>query len=255
MARVGNAVTCAFGTGTSSVFYWSDILCEINMSIRLYHRILRTVPTLLSIPFMACAQTEWQVLFDGQTLNGWRAFRDTVPPAGWQVIDGAITRVGGGGDLVTVDQYGDFEFQLEWNVSEGGNSGIMYRVDPAAERTFESGPEMQILDDAQHVDGGSRLTSAGANYGLHAAPEGHVKPAGEWNEVRILANGAHVEYWLNGAKVVEYELWSPEWEELVANSKFVEWPGYGRAERGHIVLQDHGDWVAYRNIKVRELTP
>ncbi len=129
----------------------------------------------------------------------------------------------------------------------------MNRVDPNANRTFESGAEMQVLDDVNHPDGRSRLTSAGANYGLHASPEGHVRPPGEWNEARIIADGAHVEYWLNGTKVIDYELWSPEWEELIANSKFVEWRGYGRAERGHLVLQDHGDWVAYRNIKIKEL--
>lgn len=229
---------------------------EINMNIRLTPRILQIVPTLIVLPFTACAQTdaaEWQVLFDGETLDGWKAFRDATPPEGWQVVEGAITRVGGGGDLVSVGQYGNFELRLEWNVSEGGNSGIMYRVDPNANRTFESGAEMQVLDDVNHPDGRSRLTSAGANYGLHASPEGHVRPPGEWNEVRIIADGAHVEYWLNGTKVVEYELWSPEWEELILNSKFVEWPGYGRAERGHLVLQDHGDWVAYRNVRIKEL--
>jgi hypothetical protein len=112
---------------------------------------------------------------------------------------------------------------------------------------------MQVLDDAGHVDGKNRLTSAGSNYGLHAAPAGVVKPVGEWNQVRLLVRGSHVEHWLNGQKVVEYELWTPEWEALVKASKFVEWPGYGRATRGHIALQDHGDWVAYRNIRIRAL--
>ena len=99
----------------------------------------------------------------------------------------------------------------------------------------------------------TRLTSAGANYGLYAAPAGVVRPAGEWNQVRIVVDGAHVEHWLNGIKVVEYELWSPEWHAKVAGSKFAEWHGYGRETRGHIGLQDHGDWVAFRNIRIREL--
>ena len=114
-------------------------------------RILPIVPMLIVLPFAACAQTddaEWQDLFDGETLEGWKAFKDAAPPAGWQVVDGAITRVGVGGDLVSAGQYGNFELMIEWNVSEGGNSGIMFRVDPAASRTFESGAEMQVLDDA-----------------------------------------------------------------------------------------------------------
>ncbi|HEX9691851.1 MAG TPA: DUF1080 domain-containing protein [Gemmatimonadales bacterium] len=195
----------------------------------------------------------WQLLFDGATLQGWRGFHREGVPAGWQVMDGAITRVGGGGDIITGEEFADFELVLEWKVAPGGNSGIMYRVSEEANRTFESGPEMQVLDDAAHADGTSRLTAAGSNYGLYAAPAGAVKPVGEWNAVRIVVQGAHVEHWLNGVKVVEYELWSPEWEQLVRDSKFVEWPTYGRARRGHIALQDHGDWVAYRNIKIRPL--
>jgi len=110
---------------------------------------------------------------------------------------------------------------------------------------------MQVLDDARHKDGQSRLTSAGSAYGLYAAPAGVVKPAGEWNAVRIVVRGNHVEHWLNGTKVVEYELGSPDWKAKVEASKFKQWPGYGRAASGHIALQDHGDRVAYRDIKVR----
>lgn len=195
----------------------------------------------------------WQLLFDGQTLDGWRSFRSDTAPAGWQVVEGELTRVSGGGDIMTNRQFGNFELALEWKVEPGGNSGIMFRVTEEGGQTYESGPEMQVLDDAGHADGGSRLTAAGSNYALHPAPEGVVNAAGEWNRVRILVDGAHVEHWLNDVKVVEYELWSDEWEELVRNSKFVEWPTYGRAARGHIALQDHGDRVAYRNIKIREL--
>src|SRR5919202_1955113 len=112
---------------------------------------------------------------------------------------------------------------------------------------------MQGLDDARHADGKSRLTSAGAAYGLYPSPAGVVKPAGEWNKVRLVVNGAHVEHWLNGQKVVEYELWSPDWEAKVKASKFAAWPGYGRARRGHIALQDHGNQVWFRNIRIRRL--
>ena len=157
-----------------------------------------------------------------------------------------------GGDIITTEQFGDFELALEWKVSPGGNSGIMYRVTEAYDESYKSGPEMQVLDDSAHADGQDRLTSAGSNYALNAAPAGVVKRAGEWNAVRILVKGNHVEHWLNGQKVVEYELMSPDWETRVKQSKFAEWPGYGRAPRGHIALQDHGDRVAYRNIKIRE---
>lgn len=195
----------------------------------------------------------WRLLFDGETTDGWRGFKQETMPDGWQVVDGALTRVAQAGDIVTVEQFGDFELTLEWMVEPGGNSGIFFRVTEDGGATYETGPEMQVLDDAGHADGGSRLTAAGSNYGLHPAPEGVVKPAGEWNQVRLLVEGARVEQWLNGQKVVEYELWTPEWEELVADSKFAQWPGYGRAERGHIALQDHGDPVAFRNIKIRPI--
>lgn len=195
----------------------------------------------------------WQLLFNGTSTDGWRVFKESGTPTGWAVVDGTLARTGPGGDLITVDQFDDFELTLDWMLEPGGNSGIFFRVTEDVDRTFEGAPEMQVLDDVGHADAVSRLTSAGANYALHPAAEGAVKPVGEWNSVRIVVDGALVQHWLNGTKVVEYELWTPQWEELVRNSKFVEWPSYGRAERGHIGLQDHGDPVYYRNIKVRSL--
>jgi alpha-3'-ketoglucosidase len=195
----------------------------------------------------------WRLLFDGQTTVGWRGFRQDALPDGWQVVDGALTRVAFGGDIVTVDQFRDFELKVDWKVGPGGNSGIFYRASEESSRIFESAPEMQVLDDERHRDGQSALTSAGANYGLYGAPRGVVRPAGEWNEAKILVRGNQVEHWLNGRKVVEYELGSPEWSKLVKNSKFVEWPEYGTAEVGHIGLQDHGDRVSFRNIMIREI--
>ena len=201
----------------------------------------------------ATAQSDWRSLFDGRTTAGWRGFRMDTVPGGWQVVDGALTRVGGGGDIITTDRFANFELELEWNVAPGGNSGIMFRVTEDSDATYKSGPEMQVLDDAAHRDGQSRLTAAGANYGLDPVPAGVVKPAGAWNAVRLVVNGPHVEHWLNGVKVVEYELWTPAWEAKVAATKFAQWPGYGRARSGHIALQDHGDRVAYRNIRIRVL--
>lgn len=196
----------------------------------------------------------WELLFDGESLDGWRGYHTPELPGGWAARDGMLTRIGDGGDLMTERQFADFELSVEWRVEAAGNSGIFYRAAPGEEWIYHSAPEMQVLDDEGHYDGGDPLTSAGANYGLHAAPRGVVNPAGEWNQARIVVRGSSVEHWLNGQRVVSYELGSDEWEALVAGSKFVEWPAYGRAERGHIGLQDHGDPVWYRNIKIRELS-
>lgn len=212
-------------------------------------------PPALTVREPSTAPGEWRALFDGRSLSAWRGYRADRVPEGWQVVDGAITRVAAAGDLITRDVFGDFELTLEWRVAEGGNSGIMYRVTEEAPHTYETGPEMQVLDDDRHPDGRSRLTSAGAVYGLYPAPDGVVRPAGEWNAARIVAQGNRVEHWLNGVEVARYEIGSADWQARVALSKFREWPGYGRASAGHIALQDHGDRVAYRNILVRRLPP
>jgi hypothetical protein len=198
---------------------------------------------------------EWRSLFDGGSLDAWRGYRRDRAPDGWQVVDGAITRVAEAGDLVTREQFGDFELTLEWRVAEGGNSGIMYRVTEDAAHTFETGPEMQVLDDDRHPDGRSRLTAAGAVYALYPAPAGVVKPAGEWNVARIVARGPRIEHWVNGVEVARYEIGTADWKARVAASKFRKWPGYGRAAAGHIALQDHGNRVSYRNIRIRALAP
>ncbi|MGH7481955.1 MAG: 3-keto-disaccharide hydrolase [Longimicrobiales bacterium] len=197
---------------------------------------------------------EWRVLFDGESLEHWRGFRMDSVPAGWQIVDGALTRVAEAGDLVTRDVFGDFELTLEWRVPTGGNSGVIYRVDEAVgDATYQTGPEMQVLDDAGHADGASRLTAAGSLYGLYPAPAGVVRPAGEWNEARLVVRGHHVEHWLNGTRVVEAEIGSADWGERVAASKFAAWPGFAGADSGRIALQDHGDRVQYRAIRIREL--
>lgn len=202
----------------------------------------------------ASTSEEWRALFDGRTLDGWQGHRTPgVLPGGWSVEDGTLVRSGPGGDLVTVEQFGNFELEFEWMVSRGGNSGVFYRIDPEVEVTYMSAPEYQVLDDAEHQDGKSRLTSAGAAYGLYPSPAGHTRPVGEWNTGRIVVNGATVEHWLNGTQTVRYELWSPDWERRVKESKFSAWPAYGRASRGHIGVQDHGDRVAFRNIRIKVL--
>jgi hypothetical protein len=195
----------------------------------------------------------WRLLFDGRTTEGWRGYKRPAAPPSWRAIDGELVRVAGGGDLITTEQFGDFELALEWKVGQAGNSGVFYRMTEEGEQSYHTAIEMQVLDDAGHADGQSRLTSAGSLYGLYPAPEGVVKPAGEWNSARILVRGNHVEHWLNGQKIVDAELWSDDWNRRLAASKFTQWPGFARAARGHIGLQDHGDRVAFRNIRLRDL--
>lgn len=195
----------------------------------------------------------WRLLFDGETTAGWRGYRMDTMPSGWRVVDGALTRVAPAGDIITRDKFKDFELTLEWNVAPGGNSGVFYRASEDTDAIYWNAPEMQVLDDARHPDGKSRLTAAGADYGVYPSPAGVVKPAGQWNRVRIVVRGNHVEHWLNGVKVVEYELLSPDWLARVQASKFAPHSRYGRNPEGYIGLQDHGDRVAYRDIKIRVL--
>lgn len=207
----------------------------------------------------ALSETEravgWEMLFDGSTLEGWRGYQREDAPGGWMAEDGTLRFQPGveGGDLLTADRFGNFELALEWRLEPGGNSGIMFRVIEEEDESYKSGTEMQVLDNAGHPDGANPLTSAGANYGLYAPVTDASKPAGEWNAVRILANGPHVVFWLNDVQVVEFDLWSDDWKRRVAGSKFVEWPGYGLADTGHIALQDHGDPVWYRNVRIRRI--
>ena len=192
------------------------------------------------------------------TAEHWRGYQKDSLPSAWAELDnGALqfTGDGEGGDIVTRDQYDNFELELEWKISEGGNSGIMFRVSEDHDYPWRTGPEFQVLDDDNHPDameGGDRL--AGANYDMHAPSESVVKPVGEWNAVRIVVNGAHVEHWMNGVMVVSYTLWSDEWKERIASSKWIDMPNYGMQQIGHICLQDHGDQVWFRNVRVRQLT-
>ena len=198
--------------------------------------------------------TGWQLLFDGHSLQGWRGYNSKSMPPGWSAENGMLTRTGPGGDIISEQQFADFELYLEWLVEPGGNSGILFRAVEGQEEVYHGAPEMQVLDDAGHPDGQSPVTSAGSNYGLHGAPRGIVRPAKEWNASRIVVVKNQVEHWLNGKKVVEYELGSADWLRRVSNSKFAQWPAYGRALRGHIAIQDHGDRAAFRNLKVKEIS-
>lgn len=196
----------------------------------------------------------WRVLFDGSSLDAWRGYRKPEFPEGWQALEGSLVLVtAGAGDIITRDQFRNFDLRLDWKVAPAGNSGIFYRATEEGNYIWQSASEMQVLDDERHADGKSQLTSAGSNFALYPAPRGASRPAGEWNAARLLVNGNHVEHWLNGVRVVDYELGSPEWVGRVTASKFASMPLYGRAAQGHIGLQDHGDRVEFRNIRIRVL--
>ena len=195
----------------------------------------------------------WRALFDGKTTAGWRGFRQRSMPAGWQAIDETLTRVGQGGDIVTVDEFGDFELELEWNIPRNGNTGVFYRVTEGDDVMWHTAPEYQIIDNAYDREPLKPVQLAGANYDMHPPLRDVTRAVGSWNQTRLVVRGAHVEHWLNGVKVVEYELWTPDWERRVRASKFKDYPNYARARRGHIGLQDHDARVAFRRIRIREL--
>jgi hypothetical protein len=199
----------------------------------------------------------WEILFDGKDTAKWRAFRgEGFPEKGWKVEAGALRHLAGqgGGDLVTRDSFGDFELRFDWKVSPGANSGVIYRVTEDHGATYETGPEYQVLDDDKHGDGKNPKTSASALYALIAAnSEKVVNPVGQWNKGRIVIQGGRVEHWLNKKKVVEYQWGGPETVKLIAASKFKDMPGFAKNAAGRIALQDHGDDVWFRNIKIRKL--
>jgi Domain of Unknown Function (DUF1080) len=197
---------------------------------------------------------KWRVLFDGKLLDTFRGWRSDGMPDGWHVVDGTLAKEGHVDDLITRDQFGNFELELEWKIGKAGNSGVFYRGTREYDEIYWSGPEYQLLDDANAPDGRNRLTAAASAYGLYAPPAGVVKPFGEWNKTRIVIRGDHVEHWLNGQKVVEYALRSPEWTAKVAASKFSQYPNYGLATSGLIGIQgDHPGSLALRHVRIRVL--
>jgi len=199
----------------------------------------------------------WILLFDGQSTKGWHNFKKSGPiNSQWKVEEGTLTLAEkGGGDIVTDAEYENFEFRLEWKISEKGNSGIFFNVseDSIYKAVYHTGPEMQILDDEGHPDGKFPTHRAGANYDLSVPAFPLEKKPGEWNYATIRVQNGNVTYTLNNRVTADYTLWSPQWEELVQKSKFKAMPGYGKMKKGHIALQDHGDRVWFRNIKIRKL--
>lgn len=204
----------------------------------------------------------WKLLFDGKTTKGWHTYLQKEVSPAWKVVDGALeldpeAKKSGapGGDLVTDGEYENFELSVQWKISEGGNSGIIFmsHEDPEYKQTYLTGPEMQVLDDAKHPDGKIPKHNSGDLYDLKKSAQSAVKPVGEWNTAKIRKNNNQLTLWLNNVETVNVTIGSDEWKELLANSKFKTWPGFAKFSKGHISLQDHGNKVWYRDIKIHVL--
>jgi len=196
----------------------------------------------------------WRALFDGSNTDAWRGYKSQTLPAGWHIVDGVLTKTGSSEDIITKDQFANFELAMDWKLSPGGNAGLFYRGTEEYDHIYWSAPEYQLLDDAGHPDGKSRLTAAGSDYGLYPSRAGVVKPANEWNSTLLVVNGNRVQHWLNGQKLLEYDLGSADWQQKVASSKFAAYPNYGKATRGYIGIQgDHDGTLSLRNIRIRVL--
>lgn len=221
--------------------------------------------SLLALMLLVSCDDGWVEIFDGETLNGWKRYnKDDIGPL-WQVQDGMIffNGAGGGegsgengGTLITIKQYDNFEWTVDWKVSPGGNSGLLYHVveKPEYSHAYNTGPEYQLIDDNNYSGPLKDAQKAAANYDMYAASaDKKLNPPGEWNTSRIIYNNGHVEHWLNGEKVLEFEEGSEDWKERYENSKWVDYPGWCKYDKGSLGLQDHGANLWFKNIKVKEL--
>jgi hypothetical protein len=197
----------------------------------------------------------WRLLFNGKNLDGWRTFQGREI-TGWKVIDGVLNNSGvgsdHGGDIITREKFQNFDLELEWKIAPQSNSGIFYHVnEKIGTAIYESGPEYQLIDDKGWPDKLRDDQYSGANYGMHAPKNAIVKDVNDWNQARIVVNGAHVQHYLNGVKVVDYYLWDDDWKQLKERGKWKDYPYYGMALKGQIGLQDHGGLAQFRNIKIK----
>ena len=199
----------------------------------------------------------WKLLFDGKSMDNWEMFKTGGPVTGWKIVKCELQNSGTGsdhgGDIITKDEFENFELDLEWKVAPQSNSGIFYHVQQGViDAIYESGPEYQIIDGKNWPDPIEAYQYSASNYAMQAPKDAEVKPVGEWNTTRIIVKNPHVEHWLNGKKVVEYDLWSDEWKAQKEAGKWKDAPHYGMAKKGHIGLQDHGGLTTFRNIKIKE---
>ena len=193
----------------------------------------------------------WKLLFDGKDLAGWRGFKAAAPDAGWKIVDGVLSPdPKTSKDIISKDEFANFELSFQWKISPKGNSGVMYHVIEQGDETYESGPEYQILDNAH---GEKPPQQAGSLFALYQPSRDATRPVGEFNQGRLVVDHGHVQHWLNGVKVVEYDLGSPDFKARVAASKFKAWPQFASSPTGHIALQNHGDAVFFKDIKIRVL--
>ena len=200
----------------------------------------------------------WVLLFDGKTTAGWHAYNKNGVSANWKVADGALVMDPSvrGGDIVTDNEYENYEFVTDWKISEGGNSGIVFNIkeDTAYRATYQTCAEMQVLDNVKAEDNKKENHLAGLLYDMSGtAALSKPKPAGEWNQARIIQNNGHLQFYLNGVKTLDVQIGSDEWKAMIANSKFKNWKAFMTSPKGKIAFQDHGNEVGFRNIKIRPL--
>ncbi|MEH6588350.1 MAG: DUF1080 domain-containing protein [Halioglobus sp.] len=194
----------------------------------------------------------WRLLFDGHSLDQWRSYHEEEVNSGWANENGCLARVGWGGDIISREQFADFELKLDWRISDSGNSGIFIRGDESEDTIHYTGYEMQVLDNVGHRDSKDPSHRAGAFYDMIAPDHDTTQPVGYWNQVHIIAIGPDVEFWLNGRKTARFSQGSAEWEALYQQSKFTSRKRYGSLLKGHIGFQDHMDKVWFRNIRILE---
>ena len=218
---------------------------------------LLAIVLLIATSAITEAKPKWHVLFDGKSVSEWRGFRrETFPSKCWVIEEQSIKTVGGCDksdqvDIVTKEKYRNFELEFEWRVAPGANSGVIYLISEDQDQTWKTGPEMQVLDDDRHPDGKKPTTSAGSLFDLIAPTNKTLRPVGEYNKARLVIHNGHVEHWLNGSKILEYDLGSAELKDLIAKSKFKSFPRFAQNSEGVIALQYHGDDVWYRKIRIR----
>ncbi len=232
---------------------------KILLSVLAIVVVLSTEAQTLNMLTKAEKKDGWKLLFDGKTTTGWRNFNSDKIGSAWIVKEDALyldnTQKTGRGDIITNDEFENYELSLEWKIQPCGNSGVIFNVVEGAQydQVWKTGPEMQVLDNACHPDAKIFKHRAGNLYDLIESKIETVKPAGEWNQARLISNKGHLEFWLNGTKQIETEMFTPTWEAMIKGSKFKDMADFGKAHKGHLALQDHGDLVWYRNIKIKQL--
>jgi 3-keto-disaccharide hydrolase len=198
----------------------------------------------------------WKLLFDGKSTDNWRTYQNNADDS-WEIVNGELHCKKDGvtkrADLITKDEYASFEFQVDWKVSKGANSGVLYHVLETHRASYETGPEYQLIDDLGYEEKLEDWQKSGADYAMHPPLKIASKPAGEYNHTRIVVNGDHVEHWLNEVKVADFHAWTSEWEKLKKEGKWKDYPDYGNAKSGYIALQDHGGGIWFKNIKIKKL--